>query len=126
MTGSRAGALGRRRWRRIALIAGIAVVVLAIAAVAVISWLFSSELLEVDHSLGPFGHEIERVEVREDGDGGVASFVSDEILRQRRDQHATRDLRTRLRGRARHRGRDRQGRGRRGEPSGEQDRGQSR
>ena len=59
---------------------GLAVV--AVAAVAAASWVFSSSLLDPDHSAGPFGIAVERVEVRDDGDGGasdVIAFERDEI-----------------------------------------------
>jgi uncharacterized protein len=39
------------------------VVVLLLAAVTAISWVFSSKLLDPDHELGPFGVEVERREV---------------------------------------------------------------
>ncbi|MBM3667511.1 MAG: alpha/beta fold hydrolase [Actinobacteria bacterium] len=41
---------------------------LAALAVAAVSWVFSSSLLDVDASLGPFGTEVERVEAREEAD----------------------------------------------------------
>lgn len=54
---------------------------LAAIAVAVVSWMFSSQLLDVDHSLGPFNTEIERVEVHDRGDlkgpGDVVVFERD-------------------------------------------------
>ena len=48
---------------------------LAVAAAGVISWLFSSELLDVDHSRGPFGNEVERVAVHDDGDDTGSSDI---------------------------------------------------
>jgi uncharacterized protein len=55
----------RRRWRVLAIVAALAVVLLAIVAVALISWVFSSKLLDPDHELGPYGIGVERVEVRD-------------------------------------------------------------
>jgi uncharacterized protein len=60
----------RFRRRRIALFAALGLLVVMIVAVGVISWVFSSKLLDPDHSLGPFGIEVERVEVRDPGAGG--------------------------------------------------------
>jgi uncharacterized protein len=49
------------------------VTVAAIGAAAV-GWTFSSALLDVDHAKGPFGTEVERVEVTDEGDGETVAF----------------------------------------------------
>jgi uncharacterized protein len=54
----------RRRWRLIAVIAVVGLVLLIVAAVVLASWVFSSKLLDPDHELGPYGIGVERVEVR--------------------------------------------------------------
>jgi uncharacterized protein len=65
----------RRRWRLVAILAAIGLAVLFAAAAAVVSWLFSSRLLEPDHEPGPYGTAVERVEVR-DLPGGAAYRVT--------------------------------------------------
>jgi alpha-beta hydrolase superfamily lysophospholipase len=55
----------RRRWRLVAVIAALGLVVLIVAAAAVVSRVFSSKLLDPDHELGPYGVEVEQVEVRD-------------------------------------------------------------
>jgi uncharacterized protein len=65
----------RRRWRLVAILAAIGLAVLLAAAAAVVSWLFSSRLLEPDHEPGPYGTAVERVEVR-DLPGGAAYRVT--------------------------------------------------
>lgn len=54
----------RRRWRLVAILAALALVVVLAAVIALVSWLFSSRLLDPDHELGPYGIEVERVEIR--------------------------------------------------------------
>jgi hypothetical protein len=65
----------RRRWRLVAILAAIGLAVSLAAAAAVVSWLFSSRLLEPDHEPGPYGTAVERVEVR-DLPGGAAYRVT--------------------------------------------------
>jgi uncharacterized protein len=55
----------RRRWRLVAIVAALGIVLLAVVAVAAISWVFASKLLDPDHELGPYGISVERVEVRD-------------------------------------------------------------
>jgi uncharacterized protein len=55
----------RRRWRLVAILAAIGLALLLAAAAAVVSWLFSSRLLDPDHEPGPYGTAVERVEVRD-------------------------------------------------------------
>jgi pimeloyl-ACP methyl ester carboxylesterase len=66
-------ALGRRRARLIVALILLSLVLLGLIAVAAISWFFSSKLLDPDHSVGPFGVGVERVEIT-GGGGGRASF----------------------------------------------------
>jgi alpha-beta hydrolase superfamily lysophospholipase len=54
----------RRRWRLLAIAAALGLVLLVVLGVGVISWVFSSKLLDPDHELGPYGIAVERVEVR--------------------------------------------------------------
>jgi pimeloyl-ACP methyl ester carboxylesterase len=61
----------RRRWRLVAILAAIGLALLLAAAAAVVSWLFSSRLLEPDHEPGPYGTAVERVEVRDLPGGGA-------------------------------------------------------
>ena len=64
----------RRRARLIAGLAVLGLLLLALIAVAAISWVFSSKLLDPDHSLGPFGVAVERAELRDTKGGGRATF----------------------------------------------------
>jgi uncharacterized protein len=69
----------RRRWRLLAIAAALALVLLVVLGVGVISWVFSSKLLDPDHELGPFGIAVERVEVRDPPAGGArVTFEHDE------------------------------------------------
>jgi hypothetical protein len=65
----------RRRWRLVAILAAIGLALVLAAAAAVVSWLFSSRLLDPDHKPGPYGTAVERVEVR-DLPGGAAYRVT--------------------------------------------------
>jgi pimeloyl-ACP methyl ester carboxylesterase len=72
-----AGRFRLRVPRRPGLVAGIVVVVLvllALLATAALSWVFSSKLLDPDHSLGPFGIGVERLEVRDRAGARSAAF----------------------------------------------------
>lgn len=55
----------RRRWRLVTVIAVVGLVLLVACGVALASWMFSSKLLDPDHELGPYGIEVERVEIRD-------------------------------------------------------------
>ncbi|MEX2253074.1 MAG: alpha/beta hydrolase [Thermoleophilaceae bacterium] len=47
-----------RRWRRRLVIAGVALVVLAIAATLAAAWYFSSQVIDPNHDPGPFDEEV--------------------------------------------------------------------
>ena len=66
--------LARRRARLIAGLAVFGLLLVALIGVAVISWLFSSKLLDPDHSLGPFGVAVERAELRDTDGAGRVTF----------------------------------------------------
>jgi uncharacterized protein len=66
----------RRRWRLLAIVAALGLVVLIVIGVAAISWVFSSKLLDPDHELGPYGIAVERVEVRDLPAGGAGLHVT--------------------------------------------------
>jgi uncharacterized protein len=72
-----AGRFRLRVPRRLGLVVGIVVLVLvllALIATAALSWVFSSKLLDPDHSLGPFGIGVERLEVRDRAGAQSAAF----------------------------------------------------
>ena len=73
-----AGSRFRGRRRLVAGLAVAAVLLLGVVAVTVISWVFSSKLLDPDHSQGPFGTAVERVEVRERGGAERVTFEENE------------------------------------------------
>lgn len=70
------GRPGRRRPRwLIALAAAVVLLVVALGGVAAASWVFSSRLLDPDHSAaGPYGVPVERVAVRERRGSGLVAF----------------------------------------------------
>ena len=55
----------RRRWRLLAIVAALGLVLLVVLAIGAISWVFSSKLLDPDHELGPYGIAVERVQVHD-------------------------------------------------------------
>jgi uncharacterized protein len=55
----------RRRWRLLAVVAALGLVLLVDVGIGAISWVFSSKLLDPDHELGPYGIAVERVEVHD-------------------------------------------------------------
>ena len=67
----------RGRARLIGGLAALVLVTLVLLGVAAISWVFSSKLLDPDHSLGPFGIAVDRVEIS-DRDAGSATFARTE------------------------------------------------
>jgi uncharacterized protein len=74
----------RRRGRLIAVIAVLALLLLVVAAVAVVSWVFSSKLLQPDHGLGPYDIEVERMEVHDAAsDEYTVTFERDETTSRR-------------------------------------------
>ena len=67
----------RGRARLIGGLAALVILLVALLGVAAISWMFSSKLLDPDHSLGPFGVAVERVEIT-GGSEGRAGFERNE------------------------------------------------
>jgi pimeloyl-ACP methyl ester carboxylesterase len=76
-TGSRWPGRRRRRWL-IVLAAALVLALIAVAGVTAASWMFSSRLLDPDHSTGPYGIAVERVAVRERRGSGVVGFERSE------------------------------------------------